>query len=127
MTFQNCTPMPAVADIDDAVKWFTGTLGFQVGSKIPEVYAFLHRDTAALRLLKAGDDVDLCHPSAQQVIYIDVADVDAVYAAHRAQIEALPARDWRAPFDRYYNQREFHLIYKNLLIMVGTAIKESTT
>ncbi|MGE4185814.1 MAG: hypothetical protein AB7E81_12590, partial [Hyphomicrobiaceae bacterium] len=58
--------------------------------------------------------------------YIDVDDVDALYAELAPQLAALPAGRVRAPFDQPYGQRELHVIDEDCsLIFFGQRIASS--
>lgn len=53
------TPFMRVTDIDAAVAFFTGTLGFKVSIRAG-IYGFVYRDNAAFRLIEARS----CRPAA---------------------------------------------------------------
>jgi len=116
------TPIIPVTDIDAAVSFFTGTLGFEAGLHVSD-YAYVRRDAVALRLVKAPPDADMRHDEARQMsCYIDVDDVDALFASMASGLNTLPKAHVRAPFDQPYGQREFHVIYEALLIFFGAPI-----
>ena len=126
MQFRQVTPLIVVSDIPKAVAFLSDCLGF-TAEVLRDGYAYLTRDNAALRLLAAAPDFDIEDPKRQQSCYIDVEDVDAIFAAHRDQLEKLPASHLRQPFDQDYGQREFHFIYESLLIFVGEPIRKEQT
>ena len=116
------TPFVLTSDMDRAIGFFETFLGFATGFRADN-YAFLRRDAVAIRLLEVEDDVDLHDPRRQQHCYIDVEDIDGLYAELRPRLEALPEGRVRPPFDTYYGQREFHVIDEDaLLISFGQAI-----
>ncbi|MEM7711155.1 MAG: hypothetical protein AAF264_10490 [Pseudomonadota bacterium] len=59
--------------------------------------------------LQADDRPEARTASAEQMVYLDVPDVDALWARVGPALEALGGR-LRAPFDQPYGQREFHAI-----------------
>lgn len=120
--FQDCTPLVPVSGIGDGVAFFRDYLGFEA-TVVQDGYAYLRRDTAAIRLISAAPAAgETDDPARQMSCYIDVVGVDAIFEAHREQLESLPVGHLRPPFNQDYGQREFHVIYETLLIFVGEAI-----
>ncbi len=118
------TPLITVSNINRSVKFYTDTLGFVVGF-LAENYAYLYRDSVAIRLLAAGEGVDLHNPIRHQSCYIDVEGVDSLYETLRPQLEKLPRGRVKKPFEQFYGQREFHVIDEDsLLIMFGEPVKQ---
>ncbi|MGB1010996.1 MAG: bleomycin resistance protein [Thiolinea sp.] len=116
------TPMVPVTDLEHALTFFCGTLGFVVGFQA-ESYAYIRRDNVALRLLHAAPGTDMHDPKRQQACYIDVEGLDALYAAMKPELDKLPPERVRAPFNQDYGQREFHVADEDaLLIFFGEAI-----
>ncbi len=116
------TPFVPCTSLDRQVVFYCETLGFSVGFRADD-YAFLRRDDVAVRLVEVDATVDLSHPERQGSFYIDVTDIDAVYAGMEPRLAALPAGRVRAPFDQHYGQREFHVIDEDCtLIFFGEAI-----
>ncbi|MEM7471155.1 MAG: VOC family protein [Pseudomonadota bacterium] len=115
------TPFLMCNDIEAEISFFKDRLGFEVGfeSREPD-YAFLFRDRVAVRLL--GTDADLDDERREQMVYIDVDDVDALWAELAPNLSDLPEARVRAPFNQFYNQREFHVIDEGAcLLMFGMA------
>ncbi len=125
MTCRDATPLLVVSDIPRAVSFMEHVLGFKAEVQ-QDTYAYLVNGTAAIRLLFAGEGVDLSDPKRQQSCYIDVTDTDAYYAEHRAALDALPEKCFRAPFNQDYGQRELHVIFESILFFIGSAITEDT-
>lgn len=118
---QDVTPLVPVGDIEAASRFLQDCFGFEERFRV-EGHAYLASGSGAVRLINAPPDADLNDPAWQIAIYMDVADVDALYAAHQSALEALPEGHLRAPFDRDYGQREFHAIHGPLLVFAGQPI-----
>ena len=115
------TPFVMTHDLAASVNFFEGTLGFSCGFHM-EGYAFLRRDKGAIR----GLQVETGCAIAQQLIYLDCADVDALYAALKPGLDCLDAGRVRAPFDQPYGMREFHVKDpNNAALMFGMDIPPS--
>lgn len=102
--FLQITPFLHVPDIDAAVAFFVGVLGFERLYHQPG-YAYVEREGCGIRLLEAeegapvdGQDVYRC--------YIDVRDVDALHAELKPQLDTLPPGDVQGPGDKPWGQRE---------------------
>jgi len=105
------TPFVPVTDMSASVAFFETVLGFDAVLHRPE-YAYLVRDTVALRLI-----------NSQFHCYIDVQGIDELYASMEPQLSTLPSGRVRAPFNTEYGQREFHVIDLDaFLISFGEAI-----
>lgn len=102
------TPFMRVPDIDAAVAFFVGTLGFSLGVQI-EGYAFVRRDDVAFRLIE--DDCPAApRGGGRYTSYVDVRDVDGLYAELKPRLDLLPVGHVSAPIDQDYGQREFTVI-----------------
>ncbi len=123
MRMHQITPFVLCSDLARQIRFYTETLGFEVGFHADN-YAFLRRDEIAIRLLGVDDTIDLTQSERQQSFYIDVHGVDALYASMAADLEKLPAGRVRAPFNQDYGQREFHVIDEDCtLIFFGEAVR----
>ena len=69
------------------------------------------------RLVSKSPDKDLSHPYSQQHCYIDVTNIDALYAELKPELEKLPKTRVRQLFDTDYGQREFHVIDPDALLI----------
>ena len=101
------TPFLRVPDIDAAVAFFTVTLGFTTGFRGSE-YAYVHRDNVAFRMI--GDDALPPRGGGRYTSYIDVDDVDALYAELKPKLDLLPVGHVMAPCDQTYGQRDMAVI-----------------
>ncbi len=120
---RDATAMLAVADIDAACTFMRDCLGFETTFRTPG-HAYCESGHGAVRFINAAPDADMDDPARQVVIYLDCDDVDVLWQQHESAILALPETHRRAPFDREYGQREFHLIHGPFLFMAGHRIKE---
>lgn len=110
------TPMLPVADKARSIEFFEGTLGFETRVDMDN-YAYLKRDDVALRLIEIGDGCDTKSENRQVHCYIDVDDVDALYAELKPALDCLPAGRVRAPFDTDYGMRELHVKDEDALLI----------
>jgi len=105
------TPFLHVPDFEQALDLMTRVLRFEVKFLREEWrYAYLEWEGAGLRLLeergraRAEPGVD-----ARMTVYLDVADVDALYEELRPGLETLPEGDFWPPGDKKWGQRELHV------------------
>ena len=123
MRLTQITPFVPCTKLDDQIAFYRDTLSFTVGFQADN-YAFLKRDAAAIRLVEVDADVDLHNPERQGSFYIDVQDIDALYASLETALSKLPEGRVRAPLNQDYNQREFHVIDEDCtLIFFGEGIE----
>lgn len=116
------TPFVLVTDMDKSLEFYCDTLGFTCGFRA-DGYAFIKRDKVAIRLVRCDEGVDLSDERRQQSCYIDVENLDDLYASLKSALDKLPEGRVRAPFNQTYGQREFHVIDEDaLLIFFGEAI-----
>lgn len=110
MRLKQITPFVPCTDLEIQVAFYRDVLGFEVGFMTAGAYAFMRRDEVAIRLVQVDASVNLHHPEWQGSFYVDVEDVDALFATMQPQLNSLSAGRVRAPFDQDYGQREFHVI-----------------
>ena len=103
--FIQITPFKHVADIDRAVAFFTGILGFKLGLRL-EDYAYVYRETVGFRMLQNRGSDGAPPGNRRFAYYIDVHDVDQLYAELKPKLDTLPPRDVHGPADKHYGQRE---------------------
>ena len=127
MQLTQITPFVPCSNLNRQIDFYNQRLGFNVGFQA-ENYAFLRRDQVAIRLVEVDGDVDLTHPERQNSFYIDVDEVDALYASIEPNIRDLPSGRVRPPFDQDYGQREFHIIDEDCtLVFFGAPIRPVKT
>lgn len=123
--FIQITPFIHVNDLEKAIAFFTDILGFKVPYRLDD-YAYLHRETVGFRLLQQTNPEDGAPPGNRRfAYYIDVRDVDALYAELKPKLDTLPPRDVHGPEDKPYGQRELLVLAPDgNLIAFGQAIKK---
>jgi catechol 2,3-dioxygenase-like lactoylglutathione lyase family enzyme len=100
------TPFIYVRDLAAAVRWFDEALGFSCGHQ-DSVYAYVSREPIAFRLLRRDE---LPPGQRRYASYIDVRDLDALYAELKPRLDKLPAGDVEGPYTTEYGQRELAVL-----------------
>jgi hypothetical protein len=103
--FIQVTPFMHVEELDNAVAFFTDVLGFKCLLRFRD-YCYVHRETVGFRILKSEGDEGAPPGNRRFCYYIDVRDVDALYAELKPKLDQLPPRDVHGPADKSYGQRE---------------------
>ena len=120
--FLQVTPFLHVPDIEAAIAFFVDRLGFEVQFRLPG-YTYVHRETVGVRMLQLECDEA---PSNRRRFahYVDVRDVDALFAEMKPKLVGLPPKDVHGPVDQEYGQREFMVVAPDGdLIVFGQAIR----
>jgi catechol 2,3-dioxygenase-like lactoylglutathione lyase family enzyme len=119
--FRQITPFMHVADLEDGLRFFQDFLGFSVPYREGN-FAYVERDGVAIRILEDHDPPP--QPGDRRfAYYIDVHDVDALYAELKPRLDTLPPRDVHGPADKSYGQRELLVLAPDgNLIAFGQAI-----
>jgi hypothetical protein len=106
--FIRITPFMTVDNLDRAVHFFSDILGFTTYINAGG-YAYLQRETAGMRILEQRGQA--APPGTRRyAYYIDVNDVDQLYAELKPKLDTLPDGDLRGPFDQEYGQRELLIL-----------------
>jgi catechol 2,3-dioxygenase-like lactoylglutathione lyase family enzyme len=120
--FEQVTPFLHVPDLQKALDFFTDILGFTVPYR-QDGYAYIHRETVGFRLLEAEED-QAAAGRRRFAYYIDVRDVDALYAELKAKLDTLPPGDVHGPADKPYGQRELLVLAPDgELIVFGMEVR----
>ncbi|GJL83727.1 MAG: bleomycin resistance protein [marine bacterium B5-7] len=120
--FQQITPLVPVADMNRSTTFFHEVLGFEVRLQMDD-YAYLQRDSVAIRLVQVAQGIDTHDPNRELSCYIDVEGLDELYEELKPNLDRLPDGRVRSPFNQAYGQREFHVIDEDsLLIFFGEPI-----
>jgi catechol 2,3-dioxygenase-like lactoylglutathione lyase family enzyme len=120
--FEQVTPFLHVPDLQKALDFFTDILGFTVPFR-QDGYAYIHRETVGFRLLEAEED-QAAAGRRRFAYYIDVRDVDALYAELKPKLDTLPPGDVHGPADKPYGQRELLVLAPDgELIVFGMEVR----
>ncbi len=103
--FIRITPFIHVPDIDEAIAFFVDLLGFKLYVRHAN-YAYVQRECAGVRLLQNHGEDGAPPGNRRFAYYIDVNDVDALYAELKPRLDVLPPGDVHGPADKPYGQRE---------------------
>ena len=124
---QQVTPFYHVADLNGSVAFFVEKLGFRAHIHARD-YAYVHREGVGFRLMLREDAQGARASGAQAVAerrhaYVDVRDVDALYAEFRGTLTEELRNNPDGPLDQTYGQREFTVFGpENLVLFFGQAI-----
>ena len=120
--FIQVTPFMHVDNLERAVAFFTEILGFETRFRANN-YAYVHRETTGFRILEQRG-ADGAPPGNRRFgYYIDVRDVDGLYAELRPKLDTLPKGDVYGPVDQTYGQRELLVLAPDgNLLAFGQAI-----
>lgn len=120
--FIQVTPFITVDDLERALAFFTGILGFEARLRHSH-YAYVHRETVGFRLWEQTG-ADAAPPGTRRfAYYIDVQDVDQLYAELKPKLDTLPKGDVHGPVDQHYGQRELLVLAPDgNLLAFGQAI-----
>jgi catechol 2,3-dioxygenase-like lactoylglutathione lyase family enzyme len=120
--FLQITPFIHVPDLDSAVAFFEDLLGFRTlvnGGG----YAYVERENVGIRLLQNRGEDGAPPGNRRFAYYIDVRDVDALYAELKPKLDKLPTGDVHGPADKPYGQRELLILAPDgNLLAFGQAI-----
>lgn len=121
--FIQITPFMHVPDIEQALAFFNDILGFKTLYREGD-YAYVHRETAGFRLLENRGEDGAPPGNRRFCYYVDVRDVEALYAELKPKLGLLPPGDVHGPADKPYKQRELLVLAPDgNLIAFGQAIK----
>ena len=107
--FIQVTPFMIVEDLEKALEFFVDLLDFEVQLRFAD-YAYVQRETAGFRIWQqTGKDAP--PPGTRRFAnYIDVHDVDRLYAELKPKLDQLPQGNVHGPADKPYGQRELLLL-----------------
>jgi catechol 2,3-dioxygenase-like lactoylglutathione lyase family enzyme len=122
--FIQVTPFIVLRDLEGALTFFTEILGFKTLYRAAN-YAYVHRETVGFRLLEETGE-DAAPPGTRRfAYYIDVHDVDSLYAELKLKLDTLPKGDVYGPVNQRYGQRELLVLAPDgNLIAFGHAIEK---
>jgi catechol 2,3-dioxygenase-like lactoylglutathione lyase family enzyme len=123
--FIQITPFINIDDIDRAVSFFTDVLGFKTLLRYPE-YAYLERESVGFRILEQKGREGAPPGNRRYAYYIDVRDIDQLYAELKPKLDTLPKGDVHGPVNQPYGQRELLVLAPDgNLLAFGQAIQEA--
>lgn len=103
------TPFIRVPDFDAGIAFFVETLGFELEFRLDN-YAYLQRERVAIRMM-GNTATDFAPPGNRRyAYYVDVRDVDGLWAELKPKLDLLPKDDVLGPCDTDYLQREIGVI-----------------
>jgi catechol 2,3-dioxygenase-like lactoylglutathione lyase family enzyme len=119
--FIRITPFIHVPDIEAALQFFND-LGFTTYFRMG-TYAYVQRECAGVRLLQNEGDDGAPPGNRRFAYYIDVEDIEKLYAELKPVLDAMPAGNIHGSADKPYKQRELCILAPdgNLLVF-GQAI-----
>jgi catechol 2,3-dioxygenase-like lactoylglutathione lyase family enzyme len=121
--FLQITPFIHVPDIEAARAFFEDLLGFATLYRHGD-YAYVEREGVGIRLLQNHGDDGAPPGNRRFAYYVDVRDVDALYAELKPKLDRLPPGDVHGPADKPYGQRELLILAPDgNLIAFGHAIQ----
>jgi catechol 2,3-dioxygenase-like lactoylglutathione lyase family enzyme len=120
--FIQITPFMHVQDLERALTFFNNILGFATQWRVAN-YAYVHRETTGFRILEQKGPDGAPPGNRRFAYYIDVRDVDQLYAELKPKLDTLPKGDVHGPADKPYWQRELLVLAPDgNLIAFGQAI-----
>jgi len=122
--FIQVTPFMHVENLERALGFFNDILGFETRYRVAN-YAYVHRETAGFRILEQTGECGAPPGNRRFAYYIDVRDVDQLYAELKPKLDTLPKRDVYGPVNQSYGQRELLVLAPDgNLIAFGQTIKK---
>ena len=120
--FIHITPVMWVPDLDAALAFFTDLLGFEVRFR-GGGYAYVQRETVGVRIMDRTIYDPVAPGDRRFAYYIDVRDVDALYAELKPKLDLMPLGDVNGPANKPYGQRELCILAPDGdLVVFGHAI-----
>jgi len=120
--FIQLTAFLYVENLERALTFFNDILGFETRFRRAD-YAYVHRETAGFRIWEQTRANARPAGDRRFAYYIDVRDVDALYAELKPKLDTLPKGDVHGPADKRYGQRELLVLAPDgNLIAFGQAI-----
>jgi catechol 2,3-dioxygenase-like lactoylglutathione lyase family enzyme len=116
-----------VEDLEKALAFFVDLLDFEVQLRFSD-YAYVQRETAGFRIWQQTGKNAPPPGTRRFAYYIDVHDVDCLYAELKPKLDLLPSGDVHGPADKPYGQRELLLLAPDgNLLAFGHAIDKRYT
>lgn len=102
-------------NVGETVQFFQNLFGFSIARNDSYRYVIMHKDNLTLHVCRAGD-------IGEMQIYLEVDELDWLWDSIKNKLDGVKTK---APFDRDYGMREFHIIipHTKTLMLVGQEIK----
>jgi catechol 2,3-dioxygenase-like lactoylglutathione lyase family enzyme len=121
--FIQITPFMHVPDLEKALTFFTDILGFRTTYRMSN-YAYVQREAAAFRILESIGDDGAPPGNRRFAYYVDVRDVDSLYAELKPKLDTLAPDHVHGPENKQYGQRELLVLAPDgNLIAFGQAVR----
>ncbi len=107
-------PMIPSYNVEATKRFFVDLFGFSI--VMEGDYTIMKKDAVLIHILRAGENI------GEMEFYLEVDDIDIIWQSIH---ERLTGYKFRAPFDREYGMREFHIEvpHTKTLMFVGMVIK----
>jgi catechol 2,3-dioxygenase-like lactoylglutathione lyase family enzyme len=113
---RSISPMLAVADMDETIRFYEDVLGFKAMKTSPE-YSIVERDGQSIHFQKAASEEVMKCVRGHTEIYIEVSGIDLLWEHVKNFKTRYRVRDL---FVREYGMTEFHIEDPNgCLVFVG--------
>ena len=121
--FIQITPFMHVPELEAALAFFSRVLGFETLFRADD-YAYIERENVGIRIMQNRGEDGAPPGNRRFAYYVDVRDVDALYAELKPRLAALPPGHVHGPADKSYGQRELLVLAPDgNLIAFGQAIR----
>lgn len=109
------SPMIPSNNVEQTARFFQDLFHFSV-VRTETAYIILSKDNLSIHILKAGKDM------GEMEFYLEVEGLDDLWQEIKNKLIGI---EIKAPFDRDYGMREFHIIvpHTKTLLFVGQPIK----
>jgi catechol 2,3-dioxygenase-like lactoylglutathione lyase family enzyme len=104
--FLQVTPFMHVENLEKALSFFVDLLRFEVLHRFGTGYAYVEREGCGIRIMESHGPDGAPPGNRRFCYYVDVRDVDALYAELKAGLDTLPRGDVHGPANKPYGQRE---------------------
>jgi hypothetical protein len=101
-------------NIRETMRFFVEFFNFKI-ARDENNYVIIYKDNLTIHILNAGTDI------GEMEFYLVVDDIDSLWDNIKDKLEGIKVK---APFDREYGMREFHVIvpHTKTLMFVGQAL-----
>ena len=110
------SPMIPSYNLTETANFFKELFSFKAARE-EAGYAILYKDNQTIHILNAGPDI------GEMEFYLEVVGLDELWDTIKDKLSGIKTR---APFDREYGMREFHIIipHTKTLMFVGQVLKQ---